>query len=234
MARGIAIAAVTAGVAAIGVFAAMPGSREWLGTRGGFLAWTATAGFLGTIVAVVTLVARTPSLPRSYLAVAAVAGVGALDAGYSGLAYSPPKLLGVPMEGGSSLLELAHVIGLTPLVVAAVVLPVGVGVWLSHRRGTLRSVTLALVEQRPLLFAILATLGITGAWVTGAATSGPVGGFAADLLMYSAAALTLVASGRMAVQRRTVVQWRRRIRPWISDESSRIGGPGRQRGDRAA
>jgi len=231
--RGLTAAAVTTGMAAVGVFTAVPASREWLGTGGGFVAWTATAAFLVSIVATVTLVGRTPSLPRSYLVVAVVATVGAVDTGYSGLAFSPPELLGIEVDGGAALLELAHIIGLTPLVVAGVTLPLGVGAWLAHRRGTLRSLGIALAEKRPHLLAVLAALAIAAGWVVGAATAGRTGGFAAEMLMFSAAGLTLAATGRMAVQRRTVVQWRRRIRPWLN-EDSRIGGPEPQRWHDAA
>lgn len=234
VARGLTTAAITVCLAAVGVFVAVPASREWLGTEGGFVAWTATAGFLITIVATVTLVVRTHSLPRSYLLVAAIAGVGAIEAGYSGLVFSPPEVLGIEVDGGAALLEIAGLLGLTPLVVAAAVLPLGVGLWMAHRRGTLRSHGLALVEQRPLLLALAAGLAIAAAWVTGAVTSGPAGAFSQEMLMLAASGVTLAAAGRMAQQRRTVVQWRRRIRPWINDDASRVGGPDSQRWHDAA
>lgn len=207
--------------------------RPWLGARNGLVAWMSTATLVFAVGACTWAYRRSTTDSRfpMVLPLTAVLMLGQeIRFGADALGFAPPTVSGIEV---GSLVDVREVVSLNaerlglgfPTGVLVLILVIGATVVWAARARRWADGRVLVTEARVVMW-LVASIGIaltvpflglfgegTGAW------------FVTKMAGLASAGFLVVAGLAAGDHRRTVAGWRRRIWPWISDTTPRLGIP---------
>jgi hypothetical protein len=224
-------------VALTAAYIAAPDVRSWLGERDGFVSWAATAGY-GIALVIGIWASRRSTREGNFrllLPFSALAFLGQqIRWGADSIGLPLPTLGGLEVGSLTDLRDVASLnaerLGLgipTGLAVLAVVLGVTAATAAWARRWADQRV---LITEAPVVMWLVASFGCAAAVPAfGIFGEGTGAWFATGMSGLLSSGFLVMAALAAGDHRRTVAGWRRRIWPWIADESPLTGIPGDSR-----